>query len=40
MTTREERLIKRRERDRLRRQMKTTEERKTRFVNALITLYN
>ena len=36
MTTREERLRNRRERDRLRRQMETAEEREARFINALI----
>ena len=40
MATREERLRKRRERDRLRRQMETTEEREARFINALIMLYS
>ena len=38
MATSEERLRIRRERDRLRRQMETTEEREARFINALIAL--
>ena len=37
MATREEHLKNRRERDRLRRQMETAEEREARFINALIT---
>ena len=36
--TREEKLRKRRERDRLRRHMETTKEREARFINALIML--
>ena len=36
MATREEHLRNRRERDRLRRQMETAEEREARFINALI----
>ena len=38
MATSEKRLRIRRERDRLRRQMETTEEREARFINALIAL--
>ena len=37
IATREERLKNRRERDRLRRQMETAEEREARFIIALIT---